>query len=653
MLRRLLPAVLPLAIAALVVVGASPATAAFAGGATASAPSSATVGASVTVTVDHTGLNPAPSSYTVLWQSQPTGGGAIDTLVTAGPVDTEGDGSTAITFTGQTTANTYLFATVTLTDGSSNYVVSAQTTIVPGTFTAPGTLAVSGTAHIGQTLTATTAASAWSPTPSAVTYTWYDVSGGAVLGTGTTYELTIADLGRTLYVQAAATLAGYTTSEVASTWIGAVGSGGLTLTSAPAITGGLRVGATATATAPDLSPTPDAIAYQWFTSDGTPIAGATSLTFTPTPDLLGRSLYLEATASRAGYQSYVVGSNLSGTVALAALAPVTNLTVPSAATFGVALTLTAPTFSPAADAVSYQWYRTPDVEITGATGTSYTPTSADLGTQLYVVASATRANTQSYEAASNLTGAVALASFTTAPTPTLTGAGLAGAAYTVDAHADSWAPTPTTMTYRWFRASVDNPVGTLLIGVTGTTYTPTDSDIGSYVYVETTAHRAGYADFVIGTAPSRAVGVRWVQTDTADGAVSTTVGGRLTVTLHGLTPLTTYQLELHSTPVALGSFTTDATGSVEVDLALPGSVVAGNHTLIVLLGGTQVLSAPVTVSAPATTAGAASTTGTLAATGAAPGPVLACATGLLLLGAGLHRVGRRGLRRAPAVVARR
>ncbi|MBU4213087.1 MAG: hypothetical protein KJ792_00350, partial [Actinobacteria bacterium] len=554
---------------------------------------------------------------------------------------------------GQTTANTYLFATVTLTDGSSNYVVSAQTTIVPGTFTAPGTLAVSGTAHIGQTLTATTAASAWSPTPSAVTYTWYDVSGGAVLGTGTTYELTIADLGRTLYVQAAATLAGYTTSEVASTWIGAVGSGGLTLTSAPAITGGLRVGATATATAPDLSPTPDAIAYQWFTSDGTPIAGATSLTFTPTPDLLGRSLYLEATASRAGYQSYVVGSNLSGTVALAALAPVTNLTVPSAATFGVALTLTAPTFSPAADAVSYQWYRTPDVEITGATGTSYTPTSADLGTQLYVVASATRANTQSYEAASNLTGAVALASFTTAPTPTLTGAGLAGAAYTVDAHADSWAPTPTTMTYRWFRASVDNPVGTLLIGVTGTTYTPTDSDIGSYVYVETTAHRAGYADFVIGTAPSRAVGVRWVQTDTADGAVSTTVGGRLTVTLHGLTPLTTYQLELHSTPVALGSFTTDATGSVEVDLALPGSVVAGNHTLIVLLGGTQVLSAPVTVSAPATTAGAASTTGTLAATGAAPGPVLACATGLLLLGAGLHRVGRRGLRRAPAVVARR
>ncbi|MBU4335670.1 MAG: hypothetical protein KJ548_03770, partial [Actinobacteria bacterium] len=94
MLRRLLPAVLPLAIAALVVVGASPATAAFAGTATASAPSSATVGDSVTITVDHTGLTPAPTSYTVLWQSQPTGGGAIDTLATDGPVATEGDGST-------------------------------------------------------------------------------------------------------------------------------------------------------------------------------------------------------------------------------------------------------------------------------------------------------------------------------------------------------------------------------------------------------------------------------------------------------------------------------------------------------------------------------------------------------------------------------
>lgn len=647
MLRRLLPAVLPLAVAALVMSAATPAAAAFTGSATVTAPSTATVGDDVTITIDHSGLSPAADSYTVRWQSQPVGGGTISDLATVDPTSADVDGTDVVTFTGETVANTYLFATVTLTTGSNTYVAASQTVIVPGTFTAPASLTVSGSARVGQTLTVTTTATDWSPTPSDVTYTWYDVSGGAVLGTGTTYDLTTADLGRTLYVQAAASLTGYTTSEVASTWIGAVGAGSFTLDSAPAISGGLRVGTSFTATAPVLTPTPDAIDYQWFTSDGTAIAGATSLTFTPTSDLLGASLYLVATASRTGYQSYVSGSNLSGAVALSAFTQVAALSVTSSAAFGSPVTLTAPTFSPTPDAISYQWYRTPDVAITGATGTSYTPTVDDIGAQLYVVATATRTSTQSYQVASNLTGAVALASFTTAPTPTLTGAGLVGATYTVDAQADSWAPTPTSVTYRWFRATTDDPAGVLLVGVTGTTYTPTDSDIGSYFYVEVTAHRTGYTDYVIGSNPSQSVGVRWVQTGSEDGTVTTTVGGRLQLTLHGLTPLTTYELELHSTPVSLGTITTDASGSAVVDLVLPSSVVAGSHTLVVLLDGTQVLSAAVTVTA------AASTTSALASTGADPGLVLAMATGMLLLGTALARIGRRRLRRTAVAVAHR
>lgn len=644
MLRRLMHAALPLAVAALVVAGTAPAAAAFDGSASVSAPSTATVGTNVRITIDNSGLVPAPTSYTVLWQSQPVGGGSITDLATTGPATPDADGSTDVTFTGTTTVGTYLLAQVTLTNGANTYVAGSQTVIQAGTFsTAPSALAVSGTARVGQTLSVTTTASAWTPAPGAITYAWHDVADNSVIGTGSSYTLTAADLGRTLYVQAAATKPGYTTSEVASAFIGAVGAGSFTLVSAPAITGGLRVGTTFTATAPSLTPTPSSITYQWrHTSGGAAVPGATSLSLTPTADLVGESLYLEATATLDGYQSYVTASNTSGAVAQAALTPVTALAVPSGATFGVPVTLTVPTFTPAAQSVTYQWYRTPDVAIDGATGTSYTPTVDDVGSQLYVVATATATGAQSYESASNLTGAVALASFTTAPVPAISGLGLVGAAYTVDAQAGSWAPAPTSITYRWFRATPDQPVGTLLVGVTGTTYTPTESEIGSYFYVEATAHRTGYADYVIGSRPSQSVGQRWVQTDTADGTVTTSVRGQLHVTLHGLSPLTTYQLEIHSTPISLGSFTTDASGSAVIDLPLPDGVGAGHHTLVVLQNGTQVLSAPVTVTAA-----------TLASTGAEPGVLLALATSLLALGALALRAARRRASGRPQAVRTR
>ncbi|WP_159805125.1 hypothetical protein [Cellulomonas citrea] len=644
MLRRLMHAALPLAVAALVVAGTAPAAAAFDGSASVSAPSTATVGTNVRITIDNSGLVPAPTSYTVLWQSQPVGGGTITDLAATGPAMPDPSGITDVTFTGTTTVGTYLLAQVTLTNGANTYVAGSQTVIQAGTFsTAPSALAVSGTARVGQTLSVTTTASAWTPAPGAITYAWHDVADNSVIGTGSSYTLTAADLGRTLYVQAAATKDGYTTSEVASSFIGAVGAGSFTLVSAPAVTGGLRVDESFTATAPSFTPTPSSITYQWrHTSGGAAVPGATSLSLTPTADLVGESLYLEATATLDGYQSYVTASNTSGAVAQAALTPVTALAVPSGATFGVPVTLTVPTFTPAAQSVTYQWYRTPDVAIDGATGTSYTPTVDDVGSQLYVVATATATGAQGYESASNLTGAVALASFTTAPVPAISGLGLVGAAYTVDAEAGSWAPAPTSITYRWFRATPDQPVGTLLVGVTGTTYTPTESEIGSYFYVEATAHRTGYADYVIGSRPSQSVGQRWVQTDTADGTVTTSVRGQLHVTLHGLSPLTTYQLEIHSTPISLGSFTTDASGSAVIDLPLPDGVGAGHHTLVVLQNGTQVLSAPVTVTAA-----------TLASTGAEPGVLLALATSLLALGALALQVARRRTSARPQAVRTR
>ncbi|MDR1712231.1 MAG: family 43 glycosylhydrolase [Propionibacteriaceae bacterium] len=68
---------------------------------------------------------------------------------------------------------------------------------------------ISGTAEVGQTLTAVPGA--WDPAPDTLTYQWYR-SGKAVKGqVGATYALTDADKGKQITVKVTATKAGYTT----------------------------------------------------------------------------------------------------------------------------------------------------------------------------------------------------------------------------------------------------------------------------------------------------------------------------------------------------------------------------------------------------------------------------------------------------------
>jgi hypothetical protein len=48
---------------------------------------------------------------------------------------------------------------------------------------------------------------------------------------------------------------------------------------------------------------------------------------------------------------------------------------------------------------------------------------------------------------------------------------------------------------------------------------------------------------------------------------------------HALAAGATLQAELHSTPLSLGSFKTDSTGSLSTDIMIPGTVTAGYHTI--------------------------------------------------------------------------
>ena len=78
-------------------------------------------------------------------------------------------------------------------------------------------------------------------------------------------------------------------------------------------------------------------------------------------------------------------------------------------------------------------------------------------------------------------------------------------------------------------------------------------------------------------------------------------GGAITVDGVGFEPSTEYDLELHSTPQALGTVTTDGNGDFSLDGTIGETTPAGAHDVVVLLDGARVTSTGITVTAAPTT----------------------------------------------------
>jgi len=76
---------------------------------------------------------------------------------------------------------------------------------------------------------------------------------------------------------------------------------------------------------------------------------------------------------------------------------------------------------------------------------------------------------------------------------------------------------------------------------------------------------------------------------------STSVGEQVTVTGTGFPAATTFTMVLNSTPVTLGTATSNASGALSFAFVVPTSVPAGAHTVTATLAGNVVGSAPLTV----------------------------------------------------------
>jgi surface antigen len=325
---------------------------------------SPTVGATLTASVGT--WSPAPSSFAYQW------------MVDGAPVS----GATAKTYTPTPfTAGRSLTVQVSGQRAGAPTVrtTSLPVVVAPGTLTSSARPRLSGTARIGQRLTAT--AGTWSRKDVAIAYQWFSGAGSIPGATGASYVAQAGDVGKALTVRVTATRAGYSPATSTSTASAVVAGGTLTRRSAPTVSGTPRVGSPLTASPGTWSPAAT-VSYQWY-ADRRAVAGATARTFTPSWRERGATIRVRVTARRDGYTSMTATSASTRAVATGRIDVSTAPRVTGSPNVGTVLRLSPGTYSPADASLRVQWLRD-GKPIARATGRTRTVSAADVGRRLSV-----------------------------------------------------------------------------------------------------------------------------------------------------------------------------------------------------------------------------------------------------------------------------
>jgi hypothetical protein len=251
----------------------------------------------------------------------------------------------------------------------------------------------------------------------------------------------------------------------------------------PVIEGTARVGEPMSATWATFKPlTPDLLVGRWYegVSQYRPVGDGT--TFTPTAGLLGKKVFFETQAFRAGYRS---AASFSASVTI--LPGRMSATIPAisgTARVGRVLTASA-TVAPTPDRLLYDWH-VGGVFKQATDDGRYTVTSGDVGKAVTVRVTGYK---EGYDPVSTeLSGPTAVVQdalvMRVVQGVAMTGSGKVGQPLTaVPPVAD---PTPDRIDYQWYRD------GLRIDGATGTTYTPLAADHGDAISVRATLHRADY-----------------------------------------------------------------------------------------------------------------------------------------------------------------
>ena len=284
---------------------------------------------------------------------------------------------------------------------------------------ATGAPTISGTAQVGETLTASTSgiADADGLTNATFAYQWLADDTAITNATASTYTLTSGERGKAIKVRVSFTDDAGNDESLTSAGTAAVEARpNSPATGVPTISGTAQVGETLTA---DLSGIADedglnnaAYSYQWL-ADDSDIAGATGSTYTLDAGDEGKRVKVRVTFTDDAGNAESLTSAATGEVEARPNGPATGQpTIGGTAQVGETLTANV---SGIADAdgldnasFAYQWMAA-DVEIAGATGRSYTLAEADEGKTIRVKVSFTDDSGNSESLTSAATDEVAAA----------------------------------------------------------------------------------------------------------------------------------------------------------------------------------------------------------------------------------------------------
>ena len=321
---------------------------------------------------------PTGASQSVTWS---TSNSSVATVASTGLVTIVGAGSVTITAT--STVDTSMAGTVSLTGELPTVVGSAPT--------------ISGTTKVGSTLTAVPGE--WGPSQVELSYQW-NRDGVAIDGaTAGSYGLVAGDAGKTITVKVTGSKAGHNAVSHTSAATAAISDGDL-MPGAVTLSGEPRFGATLTANIAAWAPGTVSLSLQWL-RNGTPIAGATSASYTLGEQDNGATIAVRVSGSAAGYTAAAVTSASTAPVAAGILsAPTPKLS--GNAKVGKKLTVKAGTWKPAGVTVSYQWYRSGKA-IKSANKASYKIVKADKGKKISVKVTGMKAGYTTVVKASKVT----------------------------------------------------------------------------------------------------------------------------------------------------------------------------------------------------------------------------------------------------------
>lgn len=321
-------------------------------------------------------------------------------------------------------------------------------------------------------------AGAWALEPTTVEFQW-NLNDTPIPGaTEADYTVSLNDIGKNLTVSITAGRYAYNSTTVTST---SVTVGDATMVSGPVtISGEAKFGNTLTAVAPEWSPKPVTLGYQWQRS-GVDIAGASSATYALKTDDIGKTITVSVTGTKAGYNAVTVVSAATKTVASGTLKNA-GMLITGTAKVGSTIAVSVGDFGVNQVALSYQWKRS-GVNILGANKATYALIGSDAGKQLTVTVTGAKAG---YTSVTVTSGAVTVAAGTLLTgQPTISGTSKVG--YVLTARPGIWS-TGAALSYQWYRS------GAAISGAKASTYGLVAADAGKRITVRVTGTLSGYTN---------------------------------------------------------------------------------------------------------------------------------------------------------------